>query len=58
MNLNVDYYAQKVVKSLLDFLSDDAIYFSLDTYKDKAEVLRKIAYEIITIAKLLEDRPN
>lgn len=54
MELNVDYFSEKMVNRFLNLLSNDIIYSCLDKSKDKVEVIGKIANDIIKIANVLD----
>ena len=58
MQLNVDYFSEKMVSRFLNLLSNDIIYSCLDKPKDKAEVIRKIANDMIKIANDLSLNDN
>lgn len=58
MELNVDYFSEKMVNKFLNLLSNDIVYSCLDKPKDKSEVIRKIANDMIRIADDLDCNDN
>lgn len=58
MNLNVEFYSWRMASKFMNLLNNDIVYSCIDDPKDKAEVIHKIANEMIKFASDLILKKN